>query len=118
MANLFNALVIIGRVSEITECELNDNEIKGNIKKKVIFKLTTTQMNYKTNKEEKTINKVVAYNKHAELVSKYIKDNDLVCVEGKLDKTAFEETIIVQRLAFLNTGNRHISYKQQKECDI
>ena len=118
MANLFNALVIIGRISEIKECELNDNEINGNIRKKVIFTVTTTQMNYKTNKEEKTINKVVAYNKHAQLVSKYIKDNDLVCVEGKLNNTDVEKLIIVQRLTFLNTGNRHITYMQQKECDI
>ena len=118
MANLFNALVIIGRISEIKECELNDNEINGNIRKKVLFTVTTIQMNYKTKKEKKIINKVVAYNKHAQLVSKYIKDNDLVCVEGKLNNTDIEKIIIVQRLTFLNTGNRHITYKQQKECDI
>ena len=113
MADLFNALVIIGRVSEIKECELNDNEINGNISKKVMFTITSTQMNYKTNGEEKNIIKVVSYNRQAEIVLKYIRDNDLVCVEGKLNKTDSEELIIVQRLVFLNTGD-----KQKEECDV
>lgn len=111
MANLIGTLVIIGRVSEIKECELNDNEINGNIRKKVMLTVTTTQMNYKTNKEEKNINKVVAYNRQAELVLKYIRDNDLVCVEGKLNKTDFSESIIAQRIVFLTDAseNSHVA---------
>ena len=80
--------------------------------------VTTTQMNYKTNKEEKNTNKVVAYNRQAEIVLKYIKDNDLVCVEGKLDKTAFTETIIVQRLVFLNIRDKQNINKQKEECNV
>ena len=124
MANLFNALVIIGRVSEIKECELNDNEINGNISKKVMFTVTTTQMNYKTNEEEKNINKVVAYNRQAELVLKYIRDNDLVCVEGKLTYNKYNnvntpESIIAQRIVFLtkNRDKQNIN-KQKEECDV
>lgn len=124
MANLFNALVIIGRVSEIKECELNDNEINGNISKKVMFIVTTTQMNYKTNEEEKNTNKVVAYNRQAELVLKYIRDNDLVCVEGKLTYNKYNnvntvESIIAQRIVFLtkNRDRQNIN-KQKEECDI
>lgn len=120
MANLFNALVIIGRVSEIKECELNDNEINGNISKKVMFTVTTTQMNYKTNKEEKNTNKVVAYNRQAEIVLKYIKDNDLVCVEGKLtyNNVHTVESIIAQRIVFLTTRDKQNINKQKEECDI
>ena len=123
MANLFNALVIIGRVSEIKECELDDNEINGNISKKVMFTVTTTQMNYKTNQEEKNTNKVVAYNRQAEIVLKYIKDNDLVCVEGKLTYNKYNnvntvESIIAQRIVFLNTRDKQNINKQKEECDV
>lgn len=118
MANLIGTLVIIGRVSEIKECELDNNEINGNIRKKVMLTVTTTQMNYKTDKEEKTFNKVVAYNRQAEIILKYIKDNDLVCIEGKLNKTDFSESIIVQRLVFLNTRDKQNINKQKEECDV
>lgn len=124
MANLFNALVIIGRVSEIKECELNDNEINGNISKKVMFTVTTTQMNYKTNEEEKNTNKVVAYNRQAEIILKYIRDNDLVCVEGKLTYNKYNnvnsvESIIAQRIVFLNKNrDRQNINKQKEECDV
>ena len=124
MANLFNALVIIGRVSEIKECELNDNEVNGNIKKKVMLTVTTTQTNYKTESEEKINNKVVAYNRQAEIVLKYIKDNDLVCVEGKLTYNKYNnvntvESIIAQRIVFLtkNRDRQNIN-KQKEECDV
>ena len=123
MANLFNALVIIGRVSEIKECELNDNEINGNISKKVMFTITSTQMNYKTNEEEKNIIKVVSYNRQAEIVLKYIRDNDLVCVEGKLTYNKYNdvnsvESIIAQRIVFLNTRDKQNINKQKEECDV
>ena len=123
MANLFNTLVIIGRVSEIKECELEENEINGNISKKVMFTITSTQMNYKTNEEEKNIIKVVSYNRQAEIVLKYIRDNDLVCVEGKLTYNKYNdlnsvESIIAQRIVFLNTRDKQNINKQKEECDI
>lgn len=124
MANLIGTLVIIGRVSEIKECELNDNEVNGNIRKKVMLTVTSTQMNYKTESEEKTNNKVVAYNRQAELVLKYIRDNDLVCVEGKLTYNKYNnvntpELIIAQRIVFLtkNRDKQNIN-KQKEECDV
>ena len=118
MANLFNTLVIIGRVSEIKECELEENEINGNISKKVMFTITSTQMNYKTNEEEKNIIKVVSYNRQAEIVLKYIRDNDLVCVEGKLTYNKYNdlnsvESIIAQRIVFLNTRDKQNINKQK-----
>lgn len=86
--------------------------------------VTTTQMNYKTNKEEKNTNKVVAYNRQAEIVLKYIKDNDLVCVEGKLTYNKYNnvntvESIIAQRIVFLtkNRDKQNIN-KQKEECDV
>ena len=124
MANLFNALVIIGRVSEIKECELNDNETNGDISKKVMFTITSTQMNYKTNEEEKNIIKVVSYNRQAEIVLKYIRDNDLVCIEGKVTYNKYNnantvESIIAQRIVFLNTNrDKQNINKQKEECEV
>jgi len=86
---MVNKIILIGRVGQDPDVNYMDNG-------KAVAKFTlATSETFKNKSGDKTTNttwhNIVLWNKAAELVEKYVKKGDLLCVEGKQINRSYEK---------------------------
>lgn len=105
---MYNKTIVIGRTKEIQKQELTEKEKKNNINTKVRFVVRNTSFN---SERQEVINEypIICYNRQAECVLKYVNENDLVCIEGKVRYEEYEKKlsyIYADRVVFLTSKNK------------
>lgn len=109
MANYsFNKIIIIGRLGQ-------EPVFKAGAKTDTA-RFTLCNSVVKDGKEEVQWHNIVSLGKQANLVMEHLHKGDLVCIEGRLDSSAYSgEQIIAERMTFLSSKKRETN-PESVEC--
>lgn len=104
MGNVYNKTILIGRVTGLSELKTGSKGVDY-----ISFGMCNCDVD-KNGETTELHHKLVAFGKQAQLINQYIKKGDLVCVEGRLDVTAYEGkrdvTIVAERITFLSSKRK------------
>ena len=101
MSNTYNKTIIIGRLG-------HDPEF-GQGKKTEYANFNLSNSTFKNGQEEVQWHRICAFGKQAQLCHNHLHKGDLCCIEGRLEKRAYEkdgekrytQSIIAEKITFL-----------------
>lgn len=115
----YNRTIIIGRLGETPELKEAHKGCKTDCY--TTFKLSNTT--FKDGVEEIQWHTIVCFGKQARLCCEHLNKGDLCCIEGHLDKRAYEKdgetrysmAIIAERITFLSSRRKQTEDAEQSE---
>lgn len=119
---MYNKVILIGRLGKDPEVRRLSND-----KSVANFPLVTSKRGKDSNgdaKEYPTWHNVVAWNKSADIVEKYVKKGDLIQVEGEINNRSYENSegekkyvseVVINSLVMLGSKNDQNAQRSQEK---